>query len=221
MRQAFSSMEPPPIEPNRSRGGRGMILFVLLALVVLGVLYVNRDALRAPPEGQSHQAVGTPISALDLEPLVNADTKLELADVGGQITLINFWGPWCPPCRMEMPHLVELQRELATQADFRFVSVSCSGGAYERLEQLKEETERFCAEQSIAFPVYHDEGLVSRTALVRDLQSGSGFNYPTTILLNRQSHIIGMWEGYAPIVPTDIRKMVFQELGLPDPKPAG
>lgn len=216
MRPAFSSMEPPPLEPAPAKGGRRVIGLAIVALVVLGFLYLNRDALRVPAEGSRHEAVGTPLSALYLEPLVNTDTKLELNELAGQITLINYWGPWCPPCRMEMPHLVELQQELQKQGEFRFVSVSCSGGAYEKLEQLKEETARFCEQEAIRFPVYHDEGQVSRTALLRDMQRGSGFNYPTTVLLNRQSQIIGMWEGYAPIVPTEIRAMVRKELGLPD-----
>lgn len=28
-----------------------------------------------------------------------------------KITFINFWGTWCPPCRAEIPHLIDLHKQ--------------------------------------------------------------------------------------------------------------
>ncbi len=36
-----------------------------------------------------------------------------LSDYAGQIVLLNFWGTWCPPCLVEIPHLIEVQDVLA------------------------------------------------------------------------------------------------------------
>lgn len=41
---------------------------------------------------------------------VNGRT-VRLSDYRGKVVLINFWATWCPPCRVEMPDLVRLQRE--------------------------------------------------------------------------------------------------------------
>ena len=36
---------------------------------------------------------------------------VRLSDYRGKVVLINFWATWCPPCRVEMPELIRLQRE--------------------------------------------------------------------------------------------------------------
>ena len=37
--------------------------------------------------------------------------QFRLSDFKGKVILIDFWGTWCGPCRMETPHLVKLQNQ--------------------------------------------------------------------------------------------------------------
>ena len=46
-----------------------------------------------------------------------------LADYQGRVILLNIWATWCQPCRVEMPALERLSRQLAN-TDFKVVAVS-------------------------------------------------------------------------------------------------
>ena len=49
-----------------------------------------------------------------------------VADAKGQVLFVNFWATWCPPCREEMPSMLQLGQELAARhpGKFRMVAVS-------------------------------------------------------------------------------------------------
>jgi len=42
----------------------------------------------------------------------DADRKVSLKDLRGQVVVLNFWASWCPPCVEETPSLVQLQKRL-------------------------------------------------------------------------------------------------------------
>ncbi len=52
--------------------------------------------------------------------------KISLADLRGQVVFVNFWATWCPPCREEMPSMLQLGRELELQYPGRFKMVAVS-----------------------------------------------------------------------------------------------
>ena len=51
---------------------------------------------------------------------------LTLASLRGQVVLLNFWATWCPPCRDEMPSMLELGRELSRRYPGRFTMLGVS-----------------------------------------------------------------------------------------------
>mgnify|MGYP001825958183 FL=1 len=81
------------------------VIFAAFAgLALSGMLRDNPDELRSTFVG--NQAPGVPVEA------VQGTAQLTDADLrSGDVTIVNFWASWCPPCRAEHPNLLELEAQ--------------------------------------------------------------------------------------------------------------
>ncbi len=67
------------------------------------------------------ELVGQPMPELEL---TRADgSSWALADLRGQVVVLNLWATWCPPCRREMPALQRLADALPAE-QFEVVGIS-------------------------------------------------------------------------------------------------
>jgi thiol-disulfide isomerase/thioredoxin len=176
---------------------------LLVALVAVGLFIVSRGG-RQRPSGTEHPAVGEIPAHWKLAPLTGEGRAIDLAALRGKVTLVNFWGTWCPPCREEFPHMVEISEAFARDADFQFASVSCDPGPEKDIDELRLRTAEYLSAAGAKFPAYYDPQGVSRIAAM-DLNAGN-FGFPTTILFDRAGKIRGYWTGYFPGVESDIRQ---------------
>jgi len=52
------------------------------------------------------------------------ETKKQFSEVTkGKVVFLNFWGTWCPPCRKEIPDLIEISKALKND-DFMMIGVA-------------------------------------------------------------------------------------------------
>lgn len=48
----------------------------------------------------------------------------------GEVTMVNFWASWCPPCRAEHPNLMDLARQGVRIVGVNFADVEADATAY-------------------------------------------------------------------------------------------
>ena len=58
-------------------------------------------------EGEERQAVPD----ISGEDLMNEGETIAVSDFPGKVVVLNLWGAWCPPCRVEAPELQRLHDE--------------------------------------------------------------------------------------------------------------
>jgi thiol-disulfide isomerase/thioredoxin len=97
---------------------------------------------------------------------------VHLADLKGQVLVVNLWATWCAPCKQEMPTLAKLQAAYAGQP-VKVVAVSIDGASG------TEAAKAFIA-QNAPLAFYQDASM----ALPFDFKpEAQGF--PTTVLFDR------------------------------------
>lgn len=104
---------------------------------------------------------------------------VDLAELRGQVVVLNVWGSWCNPCRDELPVLASASQEI----DAEFVGMSFREDSFDRARSYEREF-------GIDYPTISDTG-----AGVLALGRYAPRSPPTTYVLDRQGRVAALFTG--------------------------
>lgn len=146
---------------GNTRKHRSGLFFVALLSVML-VLGFGGCEGKAGEEKGTIPKVGTRVGfmAPGFTVKTPSGNEISLKDELGRPVFINFFATWCHFCRVEMPYIEALYRELGDQVTFMIIDVG----------ESKDTVESYFNSQGLTVPVYLDvSGVVSSSYAVRGI----------------------------------------------------
>jgi thiol-disulfide isomerase/thioredoxin len=175
-----------------------------VATVVAAVLALTACSSSGSGDSTYHydgaQAVGTFIPVADRKPAQTFGGSLlsggnyDLSRYRGKVVVINFWGVWCPPCRVETPQFGKVYDAYRNKG-VTFVGVDIKDGS-------RAGSRSFLADNHVTYPVIWDE--IGETAV--RLGEISTQAMPFTVLLDRQHRVAGVY--ISPLTQADLEPML-------------
>jgi thiol-disulfide isomerase/thioredoxin len=179
---------------------------------------LRKAAAREPDSGQDGDAPGVgevirfasnPEAAPAFLTTDVAGNPVSTAEWKGKVVILNFWATWCPPCRAEIPILVDLQNRYKGRLEVIGVSVDDAPPA---------DVAKFAEEMGLNYPV-----VMANRALVREY--GGVPALPTAFVINEETKVVQKHVGLFPEslyeqevrallnLPVDVRIETFKDEG--------
>jgi peroxiredoxin len=166
---------------------RGAWNILIAATLFVGTLFivatraqaevVTTSPMRGAVATTPAPVVNHPAPDFRLQDLAGA--PVQLADLRGQVVLINVWATWCPPCRAEMPAIQAVYGQLRDQG-FTVLAVNVREDA--------DQVRSFMTQHGLTFPALLDSnGAVSALYQSRV--------YPSSYFIDRAGLVRAVYRG--------------------------
>ena len=149
-------------------------IFFLAAIIIAGGSGFALQRYLSPVDQQINSAIGTQrieFGANDLD-----GNFRNIKEWDGKVVLLNFWATWCPPCKKEIPHFIELQRDYGDQG------LQIVGIAIDEEDKVRE----FAEEVGMNYPSLIAQG--DGVGLASRYGNGAGL-LPYTVIIDRDGEI--------------------------------
>lgn len=154
------------------------LLSKISLILLIFIINLNFNKLYAAPEGDPG------LEFKDLEGKTHALSEY----IGhGQWTVVNIWGPKCPPCQEEMPELVLFHdQHKDTDATVLGIAIDFPSYGYAKKNQVAE----FIDDYLVSFPVLLSDASVSERMGAGPLQG-----LPSTYVYSPEGELLGFQLG--------------------------
>jgi len=188
---------------------RNAVVFALVALFAAGILggcsgstdeaaTMSDEAIpmeSAEKSGETGVNVGDVPPAFVLPNLDGEDVSLD--DFEGKVVVLDLWATWCPPCREEIPFLIELYDEFEEQG-LEIVGVGLDQGGATDLAP-------FVDSYGIDYTIVVGNRSVSEAYKVSGI--------PTTLIIGRDGRIAAKHVGFSNELRPEMRAEIEMLLG--------
>lgn len=161
--------------------------WTLVGVIVLGLVAGGFALTRFGPEIERVE-VGARAPDFRAIDLATGDSVSFREHYEGAVTLVNIWATWCIPCRVEMPAMERVYRDLAPRG-FKIAAISIDEGSPEGVRA-------FGQELGLSFDMLQD-----RSTTVQQTYQTTGV--PESFLVNRDGiivkRIIGAHDWSSPV----------------------
>jgi thiol-disulfide isomerase/thioredoxin len=147
------------------------LVFILVIIVAITVaLFVGKSftkgskgasgviasVLKPQDDGPAN---GSPAPDFTLKTLDGKEVSL--SSMKGKAVMVNFWATWCEPCKIEMPWLVEFNKQYGPQG-FTVLGVAMDDDA-DNKEWVQKDIRKFADDMKVNYPVMLGNGKVGDT----------------------------------------------------------
>lgn len=137
--------------------------------------------------------------------------KVKLSDYKGKYTIVDIWGTWCPPCRAEIPHFIELLGKYKSKG-LEIVGINYEGSDDEK--EAIDTIKKFNTAMKVPYTcVIGDEKTQKQ---VPNFQG-----YPTTLFLDRSGKVRMMVVGGEPLFKLEAAVEALMESDRTDAEKSG
>ncbi|MGI8626875.1 MAG: TlpA family protein disulfide reductase [Geodermatophilaceae bacterium] len=179
------------------------VLVLALLAVLLGGCTTGPDAVDVSNGGQFRFVAGTPdgevidederASAPEFAGELLDGSDFESSSLAGDVVVLNFWGSWCAPCRLEMPQFQQVYAEVSADG------VSFLGINVKDDRQL---AQAFLDDKGITYPsIFDPRGEVALA--FRDYPANA---IPSTIVLDRDGRVAAVY--VAAVAADELRQVI-------------
>jgi cytochrome c biogenesis protein CcmG/thiol:disulfide interchange protein DsbE len=165
-----------------------------------------RTGLPMPPVATAHGSSSNGARPADDDALAGSTWVMldgrrgRASDYQGKVLVIDFWASWCEPCRMETPHLVQMQQRYGGEG-LQIVGLNVGG------DDDRERVPDYVREFKVSYPLgYPDDAM-------NQLYFASDDTIPQTYVFDRKGHLVKHFIGFDDTVPPELESAIKTALG--------